>query len=709
MHRGTEVQSIERLEFLLGERTGNAQLNSRYPPPDTPSIYSSFSPSETHSLRPSFTTSPSPSTQTSTDRNRLNDLAVSMLDFDDEPSSSDSINRPTSPDFYEDQDDEDDVSMPRMSLLGPKMRFHSKAPWELDATLEEDDESESNSDSPRMVALKRSFDTASSYAQSYGIFYDPWLILNVNPSSAASIISARKPFSRTLDSPHLSQTSAYYPGSQTPSVVISPDDADGALHPYSNPDFALSVDLSSRSASVATLTKNQPAITASPSASFQGREISSPVLQPTGSAATGFGTMAGWNAPAPSFNLISLEEARSQRARSASTANTPPTRLSSSSATTFPYSDDNGSVAPPRGHSPTNSVASKARVRSVSAGARAKQVIYNTIGPPRPERHDSDPVIPTQSSPKVIKQKKSSGFMRLFNAGRGTPPPLPSLSDDYTTFNANQIYPNPPRIMTTTTTNVQYHPPVPTLPSHPLPRSDVNSPDTAKPSPKRTPPPLNLAASNPNLFIPRGPASSVGDMFPPSRPTDESIPQSAPPAMSEFPALRLRPVSTMFSSHFSDHILVSNDSSHDADSDTLSSRSPTTLVSPISPSREPAHLSALNLQSSSLISPGLHSAVDDQSAVIQALQEQIMSAKKAWQRHIWELEGQVRDLKAEVEDMRVAAKKPVHCPSCRKEFHPSSTTLPSTSTTTTAQRHGVLNRPRARTGTGTSSRFGNSS
>lgn len=90
---------------------------------------------------------------------------------------------------------------------------------------------------------------------------------------------------------------------------------------------------------------------------------------------------------------------------------------------------------------------------------------------------------------------------------------------------------------------------------------------------------------------------------------------------------------------------------------------------------------------------------DDQASVIQALQGQIVSARKAWQQHIWELEGQVRDLKAEVEDLRMAD----YCASCgrgckHEEKHHSSNS-------SDARKGSVVDRPRARTGD--AARFGN--
>lgn len=73
------------------------------------------------------------------------DFPPSMLDLNEDPRLS-----ITSSDIYDYDDDDDDDThsasdnadqhLPRMSL-GPKMRFHSRAPWEMDeSTLQEEDE-----------------------------------------------------------------------------------------------------------------------------------------------------------------------------------------------------------------------------------------------------------------------------------------------------------------------------------------------------------------------------------------------------------------------------------------------------------------------------------------------------------------------------------------------------------------------------------------
>ena len=84
-----------------------------------------------------------------------------------------------------------------------------------------------------------------------------------------------------------------------------------------------------------------------------------------------------------------------------------------------------------------------------------------------------------------------------------------------------------------------------------------------------------------------------------------------------------------------------------------------------------------------------------------------MVARRAWQRQIWELEGQVRDLKAEVEEFRNAENLKDYCPACGRGNvgRPLADAEVGMEDLKKAgvKVGGVVNRPRARTGVG--SRF----
>lgn len=480
---------------------------------------------------------------------------------------------------------------------------------------------------------------------------------------------------------------------------------------------------------------------------FQGKEISSPIavhnpslrindgISPTAdnrdprlaafSPPSGVSNLPGWNesGPSPTFALISLEEARAQRSRSATAqpAISSPSHYGTPSARAVPFPEqeqDNASIITSFENSPSGSVNSRARARSISASARAKQALHTMVGgtSQKPERRDSEPSIALSQQQqtfanggvpgKALKHKKS-GFMRLFNGREKErePPPVPSLSDGYAAYNAQQQPTNKSSKITT------HRIPVP-----PVSQSLENSPSDflsnssrggLASSPKRTPPPLSINTSSqpPTSRASTAGAPSESAFQSRTAPTSlavdrqwnfsETSPQSAPPNVSEFPALKLRPVSTMFSAQFGDHI-VTNDSQPSLEPDLGDSTSPGSASSPITPglfvrlegrtSNDKAPLTAIS---------------EDQSSVIQTLQDQIVSAKQAWQRHIWELEGQVRDLKTEVEDLRAAGNGKDYCEVCGRGKQTRSTEADNG---TEMQRAGVVNRPRARTGTST--RFG---
>ncbi|KNZ75641.1 hypothetical protein J132_02415 [Termitomyces sp. J132] len=382
-----------------------------------------------------------------------------------------------------------------------------------------------------------------------------------------------------------------------------------------------------------------------------------------------------------SFSLISLEEAR---ARKRSTTSQPTVALSpppsstplsvmfhpdSHNADSRRYDLEDGDFSP---------CSQRARARSASAGAKAKVAFQSVVGSGQ-SKLEAD-----VGHGKTLKHRKS-GFMRLFNGGRGQdkeekspPPPVPSLSDAYAALGAAQETPKVAAHCNST--------PDPSL-----------SLEASLSSPEQTPSPTGVPAlgrlsPNPKRPIP---SLSIHEGF---------SPQSAPANVSDFPALKLRPVSTAFSAQFVDHIVLP-DCRPSLETDGGTPISPTKIFSPVTPgSASISDLSSTDPKLSTLT----NFISQDNSSVISALQEQIINAKLAWQRQIWELESQVRDLKAEVDDLHKAESEGTFCERCgRGQRRPKVGRTPNSSggEAQNMKNLGVMSRPRALTGS--SSRFGN--
>ena len=129
---------VDHLKSLLDQRSTRADIRGRFSLiseySDTPSVYSRpfFSPKSSDNSEDQDYPSPSFDIHPHT-----NDFTSSMLDLDDDSRSEKFTIDDTG---YEDGDDDPAT---RMSYLGPKMRFHSRAPWELeDDTFEEEVETE---------------------------------------------------------------------------------------------------------------------------------------------------------------------------------------------------------------------------------------------------------------------------------------------------------------------------------------------------------------------------------------------------------------------------------------------------------------------------------------------------------------------------------------------------------------------------------------
>jgi len=160
-----ETTHDDHLKRLLDQRTTRADVRPCFPSStsdfsDSPSIYSHayFSPRSTASHNGDQTTdyaSFADERPSLDDGNGINALALSMLDDRRSSYASTIMEEAVSTRFIEPEDDTLDT---RMSMLGPKMRVHSKAPWELDEDpLEEEDEDDSVSSRGKPSPVRSAF------------------------------------------------------------------------------------------------------------------------------------------------------------------------------------------------------------------------------------------------------------------------------------------------------------------------------------------------------------------------------------------------------------------------------------------------------------------------------------------------------------------------------------------------------------------------
>ncbi|KAI9454017.1 hypothetical protein F5148DRAFT_449693 [Russula earlei] len=408
----------------------------------------------------------------------------------------------------------------------------------------------------------------------------------------------------------------------------------------------------------------------------------------------------GWTelSASPMFNLITLEEAQAQaRERSRTQTQVVPGPLF---LQTEPLQSRNNPTALPSG-------TGRLRSRTASAGSKSKVEPF-VISNPMPlsssgsEDSQAGQINPTGSLPRAMKHKKS-GFMRLFNAnGRDkdkppspTPPSAPPVA--------------PPSILRTPKISCP-RVPVPSLSPSLISQSPLQLDSIVKDhggendavedlqhrgNTKRQGPALSIRTQESPSIIPPGSQSARAGVA--TSPLVAGIaenfgliPASAPPSTTTFSGLNLRPVSTLFSAHFADHI-VSIDSSSPVQTDGSG-----TIVG------GSATLTPSSLQRFSDEKPAAV-AEDNPYLIIQQLQEQMKSTRKAWQRQIWELEGQVRDLRAEIDELRLKELRGERCLLCGRCDDTDDEGVAETSRTT-GSRNGVVDRPRARTGVGT--RFG---
>lgn len=379
------------------------------------------------------------------------------------------------------------------------------------------------------------------------------------------------------------------------------------------------------------------------------------------------------------YTLISLEQAQARinKERSRSTTISVVTERKMSSPLPFPpkeLEDRNGPVV--------SEFTTRARARTSSA---LTQTLPSNIGSKQPSpSHETPP------GGKVIKPKRS-GFMKLFNGKEKVPtepqPPVPSLVDAhiFPLYSGKTELPATPRPLKVSAHRV----PVPTVNSSAMAVSPVHPGLTDNIDTRRPVPMLSIRVTSPPMQGNNGlesksrrsdsPKATHLDTLKPTR-----LPTSAPPGQTQFSALTLRPVSAFFSGTLAEQFLGEDNSpSSSRTTDTSSLVSPTTIASDDSQlyiSKE------INGETGGIYS-------EDPTVVIASLKEQIRTSRKLWQQQVWELEGQVRDLKIEIEEMKTGDV----CETCGrgvfKERKDSNT--------------GVIHRPRAKTGTGARFASGN--
>lgn len=388
----------------------------------------------------------------------------------------------------------------------------------------------------------------------------------------------------------------------------------------------------------------------------------------------------------PTFNLISLQEAQAQaRERSRTHIHAMPDP---------PFLQNE---PPSRNNAPTlpNNLG-RMRSRTASASSKGKvepPVISNPFPLPHSCAEDSAPN-GRSAPPRILKQKKS-GFMRLFNGKDKDKTQAPSAP-----LGPPVTVPSMPRTPKLSSARV----PVPTLspslvPQSPLQLDSIVKGDGRENDPARPPwdqesiqqqapaltiittkdaPPSNGPTTSQSLRAGSGGSSMISGLS-----ADRGLsPASAPPLTTTFPGLSLRPISTIFSAHFADHIMSLDSPSTsttqtDSSSTTAGGSGSGGSLSPLAtePSFDEKH-----------VVPD-----DDPYVIIQQLQEQLRSTRKAWQHQIWELEGQVRDLRSEIDEMRLKELRGERCILCGRTDEQDQG----------AGGHGVVDRPRARTGVGT--------
>ena len=624
----------------------------------------------------------------------------------------------------ETNDPVDESSDTRLSLMGPTTRVYSRAPWEVaeDNVLREEDESYAETRSilsgrsrskkredkdssslakgrrfapplaPRSSSVPRpSTDTQGFSSSTSSNYSRPSFSANLRPESSAS--KSEYPWAaNTADGHHHQDRSPFSSPRSLQNDRSSADPEFRRVHPYANPDNLSQALVHQPHAQHEHVDEEYVMVSPSPpglSGGFAGLNHKHPsqgtasprqyplppsrAVTPLASPREGLPPkMAPWQhtPSSPTFRLLSLEEAQARRSKQRTTGMGTPSPTSSSPQT---------------------------RGRTVSGSTAQERLKSHTMAQETTDLEDI-----SKSAPPNLKTRRSLlGLFAKKDKDRpvtprtaSPPPPVPSLPSSVPGTHSglapqltSSAAPKSPRRIPPPSLNTAEYSPLTennakeNTNSSPL--SSPNHPRTSHSPSVPSPPPIVVAPQPRKKVSLLGHGSRAPLAKPPSI---NRNPGSTSPSIA-FPALQVRPVSTILSSLPSDYL-----------SGTASP--PPVPVFPFRTTADSPSTPGFSSRSASISTgssdvgprtPSVdHSA---NTAVLSQLRDQVNSAREVWKSQIGDLEAQVRALKKEIEELKVAP-----CVACG---HAACAAVPNGEVKTS-----MLNRPRAKTATGGRTLFG---
>lgn len=633
---------------------------------------------------------------------------------------------------YETEEPVDESSDTRLSLLGPTTRVYSRAPWEVgeDSVLPEEDESYAETRSMRSgrsgrsrskkredkdsssLAKSRRFappfaniagtrsssvprpstDTQGFSSSTSSNYSRPSFSTNLRPESTVS--KSEYPWGAKLANGHhhLDQSPTSSPPRSLQNDRSSTDPETRRLHPYANPDslsqalvyqpHAQHDQVDGEYIMVSPTSPGLPGGLTGPNHKYPTHGTASPrhhplppsrAVTPLASPHDGLPPkMAPWQhtPSSPTFRLLSLEEAQAKKSKQRSAVMGTPSASSSSPYIRGRTVSGNTAQERLKSHTPLQETTDLDDVsRSSLPNLKARRSLLGLFGKKEKDRpvtpRAASPPPPVPSLPPSIPGTPSGLAPQFTSSAAPKSPrriPPPSL---------NMVGANPPLSENNAQENTNFSPPP--SPKH---QHSTHSPSVPSPPPVVAPQPRKKGS-----FLGHGSRAPLA-----KPPSINRNPGSTSPSIA-FPALQVRPVSTMLSSLPSDYL---SGASSPPPVPTLPFRA--TADSPSTPgfSSRSASISTGSSDMGPRTPSVDHTA---HAAVLSQLRDQVNGAREVWKSQIADLEAQVRSLKKEIEGLKVAP-----CVACG---HVACATVPNGEV-----KPSMLNRPRARTAAGGRTLFG---